>query len=232
MAKKKYQSKFAPEQLQARIETIIFELGNKGAAKYLGVSSRTLRRYKTGHIPTAGKRAEKIVPTINQQYNKVQHKIEKREAEKPKPPPPPPEQWHYCPVYPDYMYANGLFGIRNEERLIEIHENGYVAAWYGTEDIPLEVIFTLDPDNPAEIDTEGGSKDMHLLGICTGNPSPKKYWDEVAYIENSRIRYRFLWTFHRRSGADLINAGREFFFHKKRKEGRTPIKFLGWYSEE
>lgn len=179
--------KLSPQELSQRIIALETVYGQKGAAKKLGISPDSLRRYRDGKRQAP----ENVYQKINQKYNRTKTRIEPEKvqaritnitrrqygAKQGK------VENRFAPIYPDYIAAiTEQFPIDEKAlALLEsLSERGYVAAWTGGTEIPVEVQFVLYGEN-----TKRFGKRPIILGIITpyysaGNGKGKSKKDDES----------------------------------------------------
>ena len=234
MAKKR---KISAKELQKRVLQLEALFGQKGISKKLNVSTSSIRNYRKG---TTNPNND-IYKKINSLYNKnkkiisteaIQNKstkiLNKKRVFKPKP--------QYLPIYPDYMYNSPISEFResrNFYRLEELHEKGYVAGWFGTKEIPLEVEFLLYGE---KLNNIGKSKIIQLVGVVSHEESPKEennYLSSSASIEEHPVYIRAMRGFKDAKDFETrMEIARDFFLENIKVFRGYPSIFIGFYIRE
>jgi hypothetical protein len=204
----------------------------------LGISSDSVRRYRSGKTLPQNKT---IYNKLNKIYNKnrnaidagaverkreiIERRSEAQRRGKPK--------FRTVPIYPTYMYqspAEQFADVRNYNKLEDISEAGYVAAWFGGKEIPLEVQFIIHGEN---LNRYG--KVIKIVGIVTNEVSPKEenaYTGESTSLEIYNVYYRLIPGLKKTDTYfDRLEKIRDFYFNMKVDRGYT-VALLGYYFDE
>jgi transcriptional regulator with XRE-family HTH domain len=227
------------QDIQKRVLELESLIGQKNLAGILNVSVDSVRRYREGRTkPQSKKVLEKINRIYNQRKNiispeKIEHRrkqIERRQRgqregrEKPR----------YVPIYPDYMYDSPAAEFADvggfEESLIELSEQGYVAAYYGRDIIPLEVQFVIHGES-----LERRGKIIHLVGIVSHKTSPNKdngFTGMDTRLEIFKVHYRLIPGWKAAKDFDSrMEVLRDYFLERQVKDGYT-VALLAYYYDE
>ena len=169
-------AKLSPEEFTRRIKALETVYSQKELASKLGISVRSLNYYQKGsQFP----RSKEKYQAINALYNRekktiVPEAVEKRTkktAERSDAQKYGRVKWRTAPIYPDYMYnspASKFEGVTKWDRLEELGEQGYLAAWRGRDIIPLEVQFIIHGENASRF-----GKIANIVVVMTRDTSPK-----------------------------------------------------------
>jgi len=239
MAKRPKWARVKPEELQKRILELESEHGVSGLGKLLGVSRDSIRRYRDGETFPQNKEVYQKInslyrkerPKINpQKVEQIQKKIKKQsEAQKYG-----RIKSRYIPIYPDYMYngrASEFDGVKSWDKLEGLSEDGFVAAWYGRDIIPLEVQFLAEG---AGTSLKRFGQIVNIVGLVTRTGYPKDgnftgFETELVILPTyRRLIKRLKKSMDYDTRHEVI---REFFLNLEIEKG-YPIVYLGYYFNE
>lgn len=235
---KKKQRRVTQEEIQKRILSLEALYGQKGLSKKLNISISTIRNYRTGKT-TPNKSLYKKINQIFGQNKKtieseiIQAKIKNLKKKKQTYKNGKPKN-RYILIYPNYMYNSPAIefeGVENYYFLEELQEKGYIAGYYGTKEIPIEVQFLIHGENLKRY-----GKILNLIGIISKEVSPKAenaYTGNEASLEVFPVYIRLVKGFKKDTDfLKRMDIAREFFFENINIERGFPIAFLGFYFQE
>lgn len=237
MSKKKF-GRLSQAEISKRVLELETVIGQKKLAKALGVSTDSIRRYRQGKSQPQNKA---IYNKINSLYSRkkslveVEKVVKKQEQIKKK----SESQKYgriktrYTSIYPNYMYNSGAAdfnGVQGWDKLEELSEEGYIAAWKGRDIIPLEVQFTLGRESLSRF-----GKVVNIVGITSRVQSPKggeEYRGLDNYLQVFQTYYRMIPGLNKNTPfEERIDKIREFFINMEIASG-FPNVFLGFYFNE
>lgn len=238
--KKHTWARLSREEVQRRILELESVYGQKKLAKLLGISRDSVRRYRDG---STFPQTKQIYNKINQAYNVNKplvnpEKVERKKTEIKKK---SESQKYgrvknrYAPMYPNYLYkspASDFQESRNWDKLEEMGEQGFVAAWRGRDIIPLEVQFMAE--GAGEPLTRFG-KVVNIVTAVSRITSPK---DGTNFGEQSEIvtfptYYRLIRGLKKTDSFDeRIDKIRNFVFDELKVDRGYIVAFMGFYFEE
>jgi transcriptional regulator with XRE-family HTH domain len=231
--------RLSQKEIQRRILELETLYGQKKLSKILGVSGDTIRRYRQGKSTPQTK---EIYNKLNKTYNKNKNfidtgAVEQKRAQiekKSKSQKVGAKKERHVLIYPNYMYnspASEFNDTRNFERLEDLQESGYVAAYVGGNAIPIECQFIIDGE-----DLKRWGKIINLVGIVTKEISPKadnSWTGQDASLEVFPTYYRLIPGLKKDNTFEQkMDKTREFFFNNINIDKGYTIAYLGFYFNE
>lgn len=226
------------EEIQKRVLELETLLGQKGLAEKLKVSKDSIRRYRDGKTSP---QSQTIYKNLNKLYNKNKNfidtglvekkrqQIQKRKASAKT----GAKKFRTGLIYPEYMYespASDFSESTKFDKLEDLHNQGYVVAWQGGKEMPLEAQFIIHGEDLTRF-----GKIVNIVGIVSTEVSPKAdngFTGQSTSLKVYPTYFRLIpgikKTLKFNERMDIL---REYFFDLKVDRGFT-IAFLGFYFNE
>lgn len=238
MAKKSKFGRLSQTEIQKRVLELETLYGQKNLANQLGVSVDSIRRYRSGKTQPQTK---SLYDKLNRIYNRNRNAIDQGAVEqkrkliearsriqkegKPK------KREVTIENYLNFSPAEQFRNTRNMERLLDLSEAGYVAAYYGGNAIPLEVHFLIHGEPLSRF-----GKVVNIVGIVTNEVSPKeenKFTGQDSALTIFPTYFRLIHGLKKSDGfSERMDKIRQFFFEEIKVDRGYTVAFMGYFFDE